>query len=202
MKTLKQIFNSVNRRVDKWTHYFDIYESHFEPLRDEKMNILEIGVAGGGSLQMWKEYFPNSQIYGIDIDISCYFQEDRIKVFIGSQRDRTFLQNVINEIGRVDILIDDGSHLAKDQIATFETIFYYVDRYYVVEDLHTSYYGNYKGSFIKHSHRFIDWLHAYHTKKPVMFAKNVKSLTYYDSILVIEKGNTVKPEHIVSGEIL
>lgn len=110
------------------------------------MTILEIGVFKGGSLQMWKHYFDaanhNVKVYGIDINPDCKaLEEENIEIFIGSQEDREFLRSVKEQIGKVDILIDDGGHTMDQQIITFEELFDLVseDGIYLCEDLHTSY---------------------------------------------------------------
>jgi limonene-1,2-epoxide hydrolase len=65
----KYFLNNNNRRIHKWFHYFDIYEKHFSRFRNLKPVILEIGVMGGGSLEMWRDYFgEGAQIIGLDID--------------------------------------------------------------------------------------------------------------------------------------
>ena len=72
---------------------------------------------------MWRDYFPLGRIYGVDIDADAMQHEDeRIRVFIGSQSDGAFLENVVAESGKPDIIIDDGSHLASDQIAALSSI--------------------------------------------------------------------------------
>ncbi|HMH33204.1 MAG TPA: hypothetical protein VK543_09260, partial [Puia sp.] len=73
MNDLEKYFNSnTKRRIFKWHHYFEIYDRHFSRFRNKEINILEIGVLHGGSLQMWKEYFgPKAKIYGIDINPEC-----------------------------------------------------------------------------------------------------------------------------------
>jgi demethylmacrocin O-methyltransferase len=74
-------------RTDKFgCHYYTRhYEAYFKPLRYKKLNILEIGIGGdqnpnggGASLRMWREYFPNSRIYGIDIFPKKIHDEKRI----------------------------------------------------------------------------------------------------------------------------
>src|SRR5262245_32149667 len=75
--------------TDKWgAHWYaQHYQTHFAPLRRRRLKILEIGVGsladgryGGESLRMWKSYFPNSQIYGVDIlDKRCH-EERRITI--------------------------------------------------------------------------------------------------------------------------
>lgn len=83
----------------KWNPhiYGQHYQHHFAPLRTKKLKILEIGVggyddplSGGDSLRMWKTYFPNSMIYGLDIVDKSSLEEDRIKIFQGSQVDEVF----------------------------------------------------------------------------------------------------------------
>ena len=59
MNPLREFFDS--RRPDqpgiwKWDHYFDAYHRHLSKF-NKPINMLEIGVLGGGSLEMWKGYF-------------------------------------------------------------------------------------------------------------------------------------------------
>jgi hypothetical protein len=198
--------NNHKRLIHKWNHYFDIYERHFHRYRNKEVVILEIGLFQGGSLQMWKNYFGDKvKIYGIDIDPRCKaYEEENVKIFIGSQSDRQFLRSVKQEIGPVDIIIDDGGHKMKQQIISFEELFDIVkiDGLYLCEDLHTSYWLEYggghkrRGTFIEYSKNFIDALNAYHSRqsslKVTEFTKTVGSLHYYDSVVVIEK-REVKP---------
>ena len=69
MKTLNEI--GLEHKTDKstMTHcYLDIYESYLGKWRDKEFTLLEIGVAAGNSLRMWREYFTKAHIYGIDIN--------------------------------------------------------------------------------------------------------------------------------------
>ncbi len=199
--------NNNNRLIHKWNHYFEIYEQHFSRFRDKEVTILEIGIFQGGSLQMWKDYFgPKAKIYGIDINPKCKeFEEENIHILAGSQSDRKFLRQIKEIIPPVDILIDDGGHTMRQQSITFDELFDHVKEngVYLCEDLHTSYHlsygGGYRrmGTFIQKSKRFIDYLHAYHSREPFFkvnsFTQSVKSLHYYDSMLVIEKRKREKP---------
>ena len=105
--------------------YCDIYEKYFNEIRHKVTKFIEIGVKDGASLRMWKEYFPNAMIYGVDIDprYKMYEEEDRIKIFIGNQKDTTFLQQIKATIGEYDILLDDGSHITEHQIVTFDVLY-------------------------------------------------------------------------------
>lgn len=56
--TLRKIFDKkITWLVDKWSAYFDAFETFFSKYRDQKPVIVEVGVQGGGSMQMWKAYF-------------------------------------------------------------------------------------------------------------------------------------------------
>ena len=212
MNDLEQFFfNDDHRLIHKWRHYFEIYDRHFSRLRGKKINVLEIGVMHGGSLQMWQNYFNgNAMIYALDINPECKkFESENVKVFIGSQEDKKFLQQLAKELPPLDLLIDDGGHSMKQQITTFQQLYDKVkdDGVYLIEDLHTSYLKFYGGgykksrSFIEFSKNFIDKLHAWHTKKiPVdSFTGSTHSLHFYDSILVLEKRKMSAPFDVKSG---
>lgn len=207
--------NNTDKLIHKWNHYFDIYDRHFSRFRNKEIVILEIGVSQGGSLQMWKNYFgKDAKIYGIDIEPRCKkLEEDNVKIFIGSQSDRKFLQEVKRSIPKIDILIDDGGHTMEQLRVSFEELFDHVssDGVYLAEDLHTAYWKDYGGgykkrnSFIEYSKNFIDYLNAYHSRQRKLkvseFTKSVDSLHYYDSILVIEKRIKNEPYHEKTGKM-
>lgn len=199
--------------INKWDHYFEIYESWFEKFKNKPVVILEIGVYQGGSLDMWRHYFgEEAQIYGIDINPACkQFDTEHTKVLIGSQEDREFLRSVKEQIPEIDILIDDGGHTMSQQIVSFEELYSHIKMggIYLCEDLHTSYWKNYGGgykkpnSFIEYSKDLIDRLNAWHSKEKELqvdnFTKSTYSMHYYDSILVIQKGAREMPENISTG---
>ena len=202
------------RHIHKWKHYFEIYERHFSRFRGAEVHVVEFGVAQGGSLQMWKQYFgPRSRIYGVDINPHCkQLEEDQIEVFIGDQGNRAFLGSLRQTIPRIDILIDDGGHEMEQQIRTFEELFPFIDKHgvYLCEDMHTSYWpewgGGYKrrGTFVEYSKNFIDSINAWHSAQRrrlnvTDFTRSVQSLHYYDSVLVIEKRPTEPPIQLRSG---
>lgn len=67
-------YGHKGRLAQKWHHYLEIYERHFEPLQQQKqpLRTLELGVSRGGSLEIWRKYFgPDARIVGIDIDPAC-----------------------------------------------------------------------------------------------------------------------------------
>ena len=218
MNDLEEFFKQHNGRlVDKWHHYFPIYDRHFSRFRGQEVNIVEFGVSQGGSLQMWRDYFgPQATIWGIDINPNCkQFEEPGTQIIIGDQEDRTFLRNLAKTLPPIDILIDDGGHTMRQQINTFEELFGSIqdNGVYLIEDLHTSYWkewgGGYKksGTFIEYSKNFIDQLNAWHSRqhkrfKVTEFTRTVASAHYYDSVLVLEKKAMKDPTRERKGSAL
>lgn len=197
------------------SHYYtQHYQRHFEALRRKELNILEIGIggyedpnAGGESLRMWKTYFPKSHIFGIDIYDKTFHDEKRIKTFQGSQTDADWLKGVVEEIGPVDIIIDDGSHYNEHVITSFKILFPLLapQGIYVVEDTQTSYWSSVAG---------VEWdgssdLTAPHTSMnffkslidglnyeeftseeytPTYFDKHIIAMHFYHNLIFIYKG--------------
>lgn len=194
--------------------YAQHYQRHFEPLRNRKLNLLEIGIggyedpeAGGESLRMWKRFFPKANIYGIDIYDKRAHDEARIKTYQGSQVDEAFLRKVKQEIGDLDLIIDDGSHLNEHVIDTFHILFPLLSPHgiYVVEDVQTSYWAEVGG---------IEWggspdLSAPHTMmnffkslvdglnyeefptegyEPSYYDRHIVSMHFYHNMVFIYKG--------------
>ncbi len=208
MSDLEKYFRANDKRlIHKWNHYFDIYDRHFSRLRNKPVKILEIGVSQGGSLQMWKAYFgAQAKIYGVDVNPKCKeLEEENVEIFIGSQSDRSFLRDLTEKIGTVDLLIDDGGHTMKQQIVTFEELYELVsdDGIYVCEDVHTSYWPEFGGghknpkSFIEYSKNLIDQINAFHSREKGFeaddFTRTTDSIHFYDSVVIIEKRIREKP---------
>lgn len=103
--------------------YLRHYESLFARFRHEPVNLIEIGVQRGPSVQAWKAWFTKATIVGVDIDPGCRrLVDDRVAIEIGSQYDGEFLANLCKTYPP-SIFIDDGSHLAHHMIFTFEKVF-------------------------------------------------------------------------------
>lgn len=214
MNELEQYFEKNDKRlINKYQHYFDVYDRHFSKYKGQEITIVEVGVFQGGSLQMWRSYFgPKAKIWGIDIDPRCkLLEEQNTNIIIGSQEDETFLESIYDITGPIDILIDDGGHTQKQQIKTFKILFDKIknDGVYLCEDVHTSYWLSYGGgsnrigTFIQFTKKLIDKLNAYHSEENSLqvdsFTKSAKSIHYYDSIVVIEKGIITKPTSKMTG---
>jgi len=138
-KTVAECFaDHQGRLIDKWEHYLPIYERHFAKYVGMPVNVLEIGVSHGGSLQLWKEYFgPKAQIHGIDIDTRCFlYKEDRITVTCIDQSDFNLVEALGRVAGPFDIVIDDGSHYISHQEVSFKALWPHTRGIYLVEDIH------------------------------------------------------------------
>jgi demethylmacrocin O-methyltransferase len=186
------------------THFLKIYENYFSSLKNKKINILEIGVYEGKSLMIWKSYFPNANIVGIDIQ-SYNFQIERIKTFVGDQTDLKFLSGLLKKYRNFDVIIDDGSHISKDIIKSFTFLFdFLVDGgLYVVEDLQTSYFPRYGGSRInlKKNNTSINFFKSlidsgnYEKNDRPFYKKNkfdgnIKFVHFYQNLMILKKGKT------------
>ncbi len=138
--------------------YSVLYQRHLDSRRRRVRSVLEIGIggitsrsgfatpAGGQSLKMWRSYFPRARIVGIDIEAKAV-RGRRIAVERGSQDDRDFLLAVARRHGPFDIIVDDGSHVAADVLASFEVLFDHLvpGGVYVIEDLEHAYLADYGG---------------------------------------------------------
>lgn len=194
--------------VHKWHHYLPLYDRYFAPFRGTKVRMLEIGVSEGGSLKLWREFFgPDAVIYGIDINPDCLkYDGEYGSVRIGSQDDPVFLRSVVEEMGGVDIILDDGSHIAKHIIASFEALFPSLNEggIYMAEDLCCSYWkafgGGYRrpSTFIEYTKTLIDdmhhWYHAKGQKKDVA-KDHVSAIHIHNGLFVIEKKRFEMPMH-------
>lgn len=130
------------------SRYLERYDPIIEPFIENNIILLELGVHKGGSLLLWRDYFPLGTIVGIDINLPKGFQPtERIHVFEGSQADCQFLSHVANETAPdgFDIIIDDASHIGELTKIAFWHLF---DNHlkpgglYVIEDWGTGYWDD------------------------------------------------------------
>jgi hypothetical protein len=200
-------YGHEGRTAHKWLHYLDIYERHLHQYRGTDFKFLEIGVSEGGSLEVWRKYFGSeATIFGIDINADCATRVTAPnQVRIGSQDDRDFLHNVVQEMGGIDVVLDDGSHIGSHQAMSFAVLFPLLREggSYIIEDLHTAYWpgahrGGLKrrGSAIELVKEMIDDMHRwYHTQKRPSHGP-IGAVHVYDSIAIIEKRTAPRPGHI------
>ena len=143
------------RALQKWSHYALYYDRILESLQKSRNNaalgVIEIGVLHGGSLEVLSRAVPpQSVIIGVDKDPRCsQVSIPGAAVRIGSQSDADFLTGIVKELPSLDLVIDDGSHRAKDQMASLDTLFPYLapGGFYIIEDIHTSYMAAFGGGW-------------------------------------------------------
>ncbi len=210
------------RPIHKWHHYFEVYERYLEPFRLRQPTLLEIGVENGGSLEMWRRYFgPRCRLYGLDIDPTARRHEDvATRMYIGDQKDRALLRQVVREAGPFDIVIDDGGHTAEQTIVTFEELYPHLTEQgvYIVEDTHTALWG---GAFMDRpdGQSFLHYAFARCVELmqwtgrrenfPVLgtdqngglaasagaFCRSTKAVNFFDSMVVFERARRPVPRH-------
>ena len=145
---MRQFMKLQDRATDKyWVHsYTKLYDRHIGYLRPTAKKILEIGVYRGASLLLWREAFPNAEIYGVEKRTAIWQEflanQKRIKVFVGHQEDVPFLKREVIPNGKFDVIIDDGLHHPKETKEAFNALWDSVAEggWYIIEDL----YGQYK----------------------------------------------------------
>jgi len=129
--------------------YLRMYERFLEADRHRMTSVLEIGVQRGASIYTWQDYFPNAQIYGIDIAESALrVTGERITVRLVDQSDAAALEGFAKEFGPFDLVIEDGSHIWDHQITSLQVLLKHVKPLgkYIVEDLQTSYSQQWRGN--------------------------------------------------------
>jgi len=104
--------------------------------------ILEIGVDGFNSIDMWNSFFPYAFVYGIDINIE--YQDERIKIYKTDQTNISNLEAIKNDIRHpIYFINDDGSHIPEHQLISFDFLFANVLQdggIYIIEDVEVSYW--------------------------------------------------------------
>ncbi|MCF8516877.1 MAG: class I SAM-dependent methyltransferase [Rhodobacteraceae bacterium] len=185
----------------KHTTYFPVYDRLFGPYRDRPISFVEIGVLSGGSLFMWRQFFgPKARIIGIDLNPDAVRWRDHgFEIHIGSQSDPAFWQRVLQDVGPVDILLDDGGHRFEQQIMTCECTVPGIrdGGLLVVEDTHTSYLPGYGGpspmSFISYAKQIADGINhrfsGLRDKYPHESA--IWSIRFFESLVAFEIDRTL-----------
>lgn len=138
-----------------WHNYTTYYHEVFKNVRTKKLRVFEVGLGTnntsvpsnmgvhgkpGASLRGWKVYFPNSEIFGADIDSGVLFAEDRISTFYCDQTDPKCIHDMWSkpELSEgFDIIIDDGLHTFDANKCLFENSIHKlnVGGVYIIEDI-------------------------------------------------------------------
>lgn len=146
--------------------YASIYSLLFSHCRDSFKQVLECGIGTndpnlksnmsktgmpGASLRVWRDFFPDAQITGIDIDEKTMFEDERIKTFIVDQTDASSIQRFLNQSSGIsyDLIIDDGLHEFNAGITLFLEMYSHLNLggIYIIEDVLMQDLKNYKDYF-------------------------------------------------------
>ncbi|SDS00487.1 Glycosyltransferase, GT2 family [Halopseudomonas xinjiangensis] len=152
MKALPELYEQHKGKVsDKWSLYLKEYDELLSPYRDRSVNLLEIGIQNGGSLEIWSQYFPKAiRLVGCDINPNCAqleYEDARIAVVVGDANSDESESAILSHAKKFDIIIDDGSHTSGDIVRSFARYFPYLKPggILLAEDLHCSYWQGYQG---------------------------------------------------------
>jgi methyltransferase family protein len=193
---LREYFDAheTGRGVWKWLHYFDAYHRHFAKFVNRDVHILEIGVFGGGSLEMWRNYFgPNCHVYGVDIEPVCKtYEQERTKIFIGDQADPSFWKSFRAQVPTLDIVLDDGGHETEQQVVTLEALLPHLrpGGVYLCEDI-----TGVRNPFSSYLNGLISSLNITRQRegyKTTAFQQAIGSVHFYPLVAVIERLDEVR----------
>lgn len=115
-KSPQRVNVNSNRHAYPYTLFYD---SIFKEIKNNKLNILEFGILEGASLLMWREYFSNSKIVGLDNDVNYLnkMKNEGFDVSFVDVKDENSISNTLNSLDMMfDIIIEDTTHKTDDQI--------------------------------------------------------------------------------------
>tara|TARA_B100000787_G_C16167567_1_gene284713 strand:+ start:606 stop:1463 length:858 start_codon:yes stop_codon:yes gene_type:complete len=191
-----KLFKTSKKFSLKWSSYFQVYEKIFSKYRKKKIKFVEIGVANGGSLLMWKKFFgKNAEIIGIDLNPDTKKMEKYgFKIYIGSQIDPVFWKDFFKKEGKIDLILDDGGHKNLQQISTVHYCLPHIKDggKIIIEDTVTNYlkkeFNNpSKYSFINFCNLIIEMIHRRSGllhKKLNIYSRKIYSINFFESIVV------------------
>jgi len=128
----------IDKRIGDNNHgYTEIYFDLLKEKRDQIEKVMEIGVWKGGSLRMWRDYFPFAEVIGLDNHSELLFEADRIKCFYAEQNEPETLIEAVKNCGKFDLIVDDGSHVLVHQLSSFKNLFPFIKEggMYAIEDV-------------------------------------------------------------------
>jgi 8-demethyl-8-(2-methoxy-alpha-L-rhamnosyl)tetracenomycin-C 3'-O-methyltransferase len=120
-------------------NYLPLYEQRLTQQRWEPITLLELGVADGASLRMWRDYLPKATIVGLDHNPPITVHGATV---IQGEQDDPQAIDIAATLGPFDIVIDDASHLSAKTITSFRLLYQHLKPggLYVIEDLHSSFW--------------------------------------------------------------
>jgi SAM-dependent methyltransferase len=144
--TLVELVATGGYDTDKGPDYLIQYEEFLAPRREQVLRVLELGVLRGGSLRLWRDYFPNAIVVGLDAEPVVLLDETgRVRLYQGRQEDTRLLDRIGREVAPkgFDLIVDDASHMAAPTRESFWHLFVHHLRsggLYAIEDWGTGYW--------------------------------------------------------------
>lgn len=182
--------------------YLRIYEKYLSPMKDEPINFLELGWWDGASMRMWREYFSQAQIIGLDIEPKPHIPG--VSFVHAPQDDRAVAYEVKRRYGLLDVIVDDASHVSPLTIASFRAYWEYLKPggLYFVEDLQVSYHKDWAGhpdpkmkgnrgmTIMQFLKSFLDDVHYGHAEAgPSINQYGVDHVAFYPGLCVLRKAS-------------
>lgn len=145
-----EIIDIINHYMTDKHHEHDffnlIYNDLFKPLRNDVKKFVEVGIYDGESIKLWRDYFINSEIFGLDIipenadNKLGSVSKDRLSLIKMDQSNTDDIESFCSQHNDIDVILDDGSHKMYDQQITFAKMFKSLKSggIFIIEDLHTS----------------------------------------------------------------
>jgi predicted O-methyltransferase YrrM len=123
----------------KRAHLLDFYAQVFSLMPRPPARILEIGVKGGVSLELWKAVFPRAQIVGADIKLLSRALPEGITLVEADQSRPETIAALGEYFGPFDFVVDDGSHIGEHMINSLVALLPHLNAgsVYVLEDIFT-----------------------------------------------------------------
>lgn len=178
--------------------YAEIYASLFGHCRGNVQRVFECGLGTnysdipsnmtetgrpGASHRAWREYFPEAEIYGADIDERVLFQDERIHTFAVDQTDEASVRRLWQRIGVTgfDLIIDDGLHTFDAGRVLFENSIDHLapSGTYVIEDVTSSNLVRFRNYFANK-----DFFVAF-----VQMPRGPSGLVGDNAVVIVRKGN-------------
>jgi len=225
MSDLKSLAIKYNSDKHGSHFYTKIYEQYMSPKKNKPITVLEIGIgglvpgkgysdmySGGESLKMWRDYFKNGAIVGLDIFKKKINLGRRVKIFHGSQSSAETLSKIIRQCRKFDFIIDDGSHRYKDVIFSFKYLYNHLQEggYYFIEDIQSSYLREFGGdgadldnkkTVVNYFKGIVDKINYQEIENPFYepdyFAKNTTEIHFFHNMIVIKKEKNLEKSNIL-----
>ena len=134
-----QYTKSKKREKIQGHEYALFYDRYFKSLKNNKLNILELGTFKGGATAAFSIFFKNSKIYSGDLYPDIFnFSSKKITNFKIDTSSINSINNIIvNNDLQYDIIIEDAGHYLKDQIISLFILFKKLKPkgFFVIEEL-------------------------------------------------------------------